>query len=470
MIKVDGIIFSKSDYSCNYHDKKDNIYRGVLVYYGLCPFKDVEIIPKSWWYNATYIVNNTDLKQTKKLSFSELMTLQRSHEVAGVICDSNGEIINVITLHRDDFRKNYFELLDYCNGVYKIKTASDIASDVISDFKFLYKNGVFAVSHYDYCILRELYSDAYVFGLTYITRDLLRNYLEEQGFNNISMEEIIKCIRKLYGIRKVKDEDNSSESDNKCISLSSNESDLVLNEPFIENKYNNYFDSDGHPIFDLNIGSIFYNKDNLKAKIVDLSKLKKQCSVVFEDGYEKHSLAVDFLYNLSHPVNDDMAIDNNKVYNGFQYRCVCKNCGYSKIMSKLAAQRHYFDCTRARDKDYSISTVSLCHRIDAQIEKDLNNKLAISNNASSIISYNKPIGSLDEIKNNLGLNTKIKSAKFEHKETSCTSNSRYTKKELDAIDKLQDSVTEALSKESDDSNISSNILASAFRAYYAGKH
>ena len=73
------------------------------------------------------------------MNFNELVALQRSHEIAGVVCDSNGEIINVITLHRDDFRKNYFELLNYCNGVYKIKTASDIASDAISDFKFLYK-------------------------------------------------------------------------------------------------------------------------------------------------------------------------------------------------------------------------------------------------------------------------------------------------------------------------------------------
>lgn len=33
MIKIDGIIFDKSDYSCNYNDKKDNIYRGTLVYF-----------------------------------------------------------------------------------------------------------------------------------------------------------------------------------------------------------------------------------------------------------------------------------------------------------------------------------------------------------------------------------------------------------------------------------------------------
>lgn len=197
MIKIDGIIFDKSDYSCNYDDKKDNIYRGILVYYGLCPFKETEIIPKSWWYNATYIVNNTDAKQIKKLNFNELVALQRSHEIAGVVCDSNGEIINVITLHRDDFRKKYFELLDYHNGVYKVKTTCDVVSDVVSDFKFSYKNGVFLVSHYDYCISREIYSDANVFGLTCITKDLFRNYLESQGFSSISLEKIIKCIRNL---------------------------------------------------------------------------------------------------------------------------------------------------------------------------------------------------------------------------------------------------------------------------------
>lgn len=379
MLKVSSIDFYSKTSLDGVHTQTylASEYHGCLAYYGLCYFEDNTIFGKSAWSadNIRYTLIDTTTNKSKKCRFEDLVNLNKNTPIAGVVTDTAGEVINIISMHKSKFRKYDFELLDYKDGVYIVKSNVQVYFDKLPEFKPIYINGIYYVNAFDFCILGELLgADEYNFGYDSNYDVNYNSYLSRNASYFITrrttLKELVKYTAKFLGVHYVKNDEPIRQE-----SLTLKDTDLVLNEEYIENKFGDYFNSDGSLKFKPELGLIFYNRDNLKAKFIDLSASGGQCAIRFEDGVEKRSLATSKLGSLSHPVNFDMTIDNNRVYNGFQYRCVCKNCGYAKVMSKPAAQRHYFDCTRSNKNNETIKPNSIARKIDASIEKVLSYSL-----------------------------------------------------------------------------------------------